>query len=288
MLNDRSLNMVARNIARPSNYLALLRAFRVYEHPLVATSRYFMGRGDYPCSTRVRTSIGPQNITLFNSHDAITLHEIFCREDYRCPSPRVVVDIGSNIGISALYFLTRSHSTYCELYEPDPRNLAKLSENLKDFEGRFALHEAAVADRQGVLAFAREPTGRYGTLEASSWVWNRSGTSERISVRVEHVNTVLDEVISHHGMIDLLKIDTEGSELATILTIDPTLRTRIRHIVIEWADHRVRLEGFQASHSCDTIMFRNNLYLASMIQAGADWAYELGRLANGPGFVFGG
>jgi FkbM family methyltransferase len=261
MLN-RSLKMIARNIIRPSNYIALARAARVYERPLAAVSRYFLGRGEYPCSVRVRTPIGSQDITLFNCHDAITLHEIFCREDYRCPSPKVVVDLGSNIGISALYFLTRSHSTYCELYEPDPQNLPKLLQNLKGHVGRFTLHEVAVADKQGVLAFTREPTGRYGTLETNSWLWNSPSNSGQISVSVEHVNMVLDKAISRHGTIDLLKIDTEGSELTTLLAINPALLTRIRHIVIEWPDHRVKLDGFHASTTCDTIMFRNNRYLS--------------------------
>ena len=261
MLNDRSLKMIARNITRPSNYVALVRAIRVYERPLAAASRYFLGRGYYPCTARVRTPIGPQDITLFNSQDAITLHEIFCREDYRCPSPQIVVDVGANIGISALYFLTRSPSTYCELYEPDPHNLVKLLQNLKGHEGRFTVHEAAVADRQGVLAFAREPTGRYGTLETDSPLWNSSSGTERINVRVEHVNTVLKQAVARHGMIDLLKIDTEGSELATLLAIDPTLRASIRHIVMEWPDHHVSLAGFHAVPTCDTIMFSSYVYL---------------------------
>jgi FkbM family methyltransferase len=261
MLNDRSFKLIAHNVARPSNYAALARTWRVYEHPLTAASRYFLGSGDYPCSVRVRTPIGPRNITLFNSHDAMTVHEIFCREDYRCSSPpQVVVDLGSNIGVSALYFLTRSQSTYCELYEPDPRNLPKLLQNVQEYSGRFTLHEVAVADRQGVLSFGREQTGRYGSLETDGWDGNSPGGvhTEMISVRVQHVNTVLDEAISRHGVIDLLKIDTEGSELTTLRAINPELLARVRQIVIEWSDHHIRLGGFRASSSCDTIMFRNN------------------------------
>jgi len=258
MLNDRSLTMIARNVTQPSNYIALARAAQVYEHPLTAMSRYFRGGGDYPCAARVRTPIGLKDVTLFNSHDAITLHEIFCRGDYDCPSPQVVIDIGANIGISALYFLTRSRTTRCELYEPDPNNLAKLSKNLKGYEDRFVVHEAAVADRQGVLAFTREPTGRYGTLETDSWLWD-SPMTEKIKVHVEHVNTVLESAVARHGAIDLLKIDTEGSELATLQAIDPSLLSHIRHIVIEWPDNQAKLEGFQATRSCNTIMFRNTL-----------------------------
>jgi hypothetical protein len=59
-------------------------------------------------------------------------------------------------------------------------------------------------------------------------------------------------------MIDLLKIDTEGSELATLHAIDPSLLEHIRHIVIEWPDRDLKLDGFSVSSSCNAIMFRND------------------------------
>lgn len=260
MLNDRSFNLIIRNVVQPRNYAALARVGWVYERPFAGISRYFFGGGRYPYSMRVRTPTGLHPVTLFGSQDAITMYEIFCREDYRCPSPpRVVVDLGANIGISALYFLTRSRAVYCELYEPDPRNLPKLLHNLRGYSGRFVIHETAVADREGVLPFRREPTGRYGRLETDSWVWNNPAgmDTEIINVRVEHVNTVLDQAISRHGVIDLLKIDTEGSELATLLAIEPTLRANVRCIIIECFEHNVKLDGFSASSSCDTITFTN-------------------------------
>jgi FkbM family methyltransferase len=250
------------------NYVALARMFRVCEDPVAAASRYFLGRGDFPCTVRVRTPSGSQEMTLFHRHDAITMHEIFCREDYKStPPPKVVVDIGSNIGISALYFLTRSPETFCELYEPDPLNVQKLEVNLRGFGGRFSLHETAVADRAGTLLFTREPTGRYGRLEPASTGQSGVSTNEpdsgdsaistAIEVRVEHVNTVLEDAIARHGEIDLLKIDTEGSELATVHSIDPALLARVRRIVIEWFDRHVDLEGFGASSSGDTVTFVN-------------------------------
>jgi FkbM family methyltransferase len=272
MLNDRSIWLIARNVARPVNYLALARLGRVYDRPLAAAARYFFGSGEYPITVRVRTPIGIRPVTLYNGQDAITLHEIFCREDYRCPSPpKIVVDLGSNIGISALYFLTRSPETFCELYEPDPHNVSKLLTNLENFNGRFTLHEVAVADREGFFPFSRESTGRYGRIDAHAEGPDELGSSEgandtqgspevrreRILVRVNHVNTVLDEAISRHGVVDLLKIDTEGSELATVMSIDRELLSRVRHIVIEWFDAGVKLNGFSASSSCDTIMFSN-------------------------------
>ena len=77
-------------------------------------------------------------------------------------------------------------------------------------------------------------------------------------MRVEHINAVLSQALARHGVIDLLKVDTEGTELATVMAIDPALRGHIRRIVIEWFDRGVSLDGFAASYSCDTITFTNS------------------------------
>jgi FkbM family methyltransferase len=255
MLNGRPLSLTARNIVLPSNYAALTRAVQVYERPAHAMMRYLIGHGDYPCSVRLRTALGRQEVTLFCSQDAITIHEIFCRGDYRLdPPPQTIVDIGSNIGISALYFLTSSSSAYCDLYEPDPSNVEKLRTNLADFEGRFTLHQTAVADRSGVLPFMRESTGRYGSLDPERWL---QATGEQMNVQVEHINTVLDRALSWAGIIDLLKIDTEGPELATVQSIDADLLKRIRHIIIEWGDHKVVIDGFRTDSQCNAVRFTN-------------------------------
>src|SRR6266516_129528 len=111
--------------------------------------RYLLGGGTYPYRCRLRTPLGRAEPTLYSHHDVWTVVEIFCREDYRAsPSTEVVVDIGSNIGISALYFLTRNQACRCHLYEPDPRNCARLKENLAPFADRWQLQEVAVGPEE--------------------------------------------------------------------------------------------------------------------------------------------
>jgi FkbM family methyltransferase len=174
----------------------------------------------------VRTPAGVVAPTVYSHHDVITVSEVFCRGDYRLPAgARVVVDIGSNIGISALYFLTRSATLRVHLYEPDPRNAARLRANLEAFAGRWTLHEEAVADRGGVVSFGREDTGRYGGIGVAA--------AEQIKVRCRHVNDVLGPVLASHGRIDLLKIDTEGLENRTVAAIDEALVRDIGEIVFE-------------------------------------------------------
>ena len=269
MLNGRSRRLVARNLLRYENYLALVRMYRVCEHPIASGRRYFLGSGTYPVVVGIRTPVGVQRVTLFGPHDAMTAHEIFCREDYRTPlAPRIAVDFGSNIGLSALYFLTRSDTTVCELYEPDPRNVEKLRINLRGFESRYTLHESAVGPAAGVAPFATDLTGRYGTLDQSSWVFeharrasgaptDRVGPAPVIDVKVEGVNDVLGEVLDRRASIDLLKIDTEGTEFDIVRAVDPVILARIDRIVMESFDSSVSLPRFKARFSCDTVTLVN-------------------------------
>src|SRR5829696_753236 len=143
MLGGRRPSMVAREALSGANYRAAWRMLRICAEPRRALGRYLLGRGRYPWRCPVRTPGGTVAPTLYSVHDMWTLNEVFCREDYRAgPELGAVVDLGSNIGISALYFLTRARSARCWLYEPVPRNAERLRLNLAGLEGRYELREA--------------------------------------------------------------------------------------------------------------------------------------------------
>jgi FkbM family methyltransferase len=165
----------------------------------------------------------------------VTVHEVFCRLDYLAPpTVRTVVDIGSNIGVSALYFLSRNVDTFCYLAEPDPRNIARLRMNLAPYSARYALEDCAVSDSAGIVEFGIESTGRYGGIGLD--------LDEAILVRCREINAFLDDVIADRGSIDVLKVDTEGLEERTIKAIDPDLLRRIRVIYFESPEP---LEGYR-------------------------------------------
>ena len=226
MLASRGLGRVARAPFSKWHWIALRNAFRVYERPLEALVRYVFGWGSYPYTCALRTPLGRARATLYSPDDMQTVNEVFCREDYAAPSDaRVVVDVGSYIGISALYFLTRNPSLRCYLYEPDPRNVERLRGNLHPYEERYVLHEHAVADADGEADFGVEPTGRYGGI--------RVDTGQTIRVRVREINDVLVDVLDAEGRVDVLKIDIEGLETATVAAIRADVAERVRLIVFE-------------------------------------------------------
>jgi FkbM family methyltransferase len=250
-LNARPWWLIRRNALRPSNYRALLEAAFVYEQPVRSVRQYFVGGGIYPHDVGVRTPLGRRDVTVHGSHDVITVHEIFCRRDYRSsPPPQVVVDLGSNIGISALYFLTRTPSTHCVLYEPLPSNVERLTSNLVGFEDRFEVHRAAVAPFSGMTQFVVESTGRYGHL-----VDGAEPALDTIDVEVCEVNNVLERVLASHNRIDLVKIDIEGLELDTLRAIRPDVLERVDGVAIEWFGAADALPGFRATRVADVVSY---------------------------------
>jgi FkbM family methyltransferase len=163
---------------------------------------------------------------LFSKDDILTVNEIFCRQDYRADeSDLVCVDFGSNIGVSAAYFLTRSPSTFVYLFEPLPQNLGRLKDNLAQFQGRFELHEVAVGLRTGSVEFGWEETGRYGGIGRP--------LGKSMQVPCVDSNEVLDKVIMRHGNVDILKIDIEALEPDLVERLPRSLARCIKRIYVE-------------------------------------------------------
>jgi FkbM family methyltransferase len=208
------------------HYRALWNTLRRGVDPWDDLHRYVFGGGDYPYRSRVRTPVGTVGVTLFGPHDVLTLNEVFYREDYRARKDiRTAVDLGANIGVSALYFLTRNRVCRAYLFEPDPRNVERLRRNLAGLEDRFRLSTEAVTEADGEFDFGVEETGRYGGIGVQ--------TAETIRVRGRDVNAILDEILAEVDEIDVLKVDIEGLEPQVVGAIKPDVLDRIRTIYVE-------------------------------------------------------
>lgn len=212
-------------------YAAMARSLTVYRSPFEGVARYVLLTGSYPVAFPIRTDAGSRSVDLFSPADFKTLHEVFCRLDYPCVgSERVIVDIGANIGLSSLRFLTRCPEARVVMFEPDPRNIARLKKQLAGFEDRYELHEKAVAPVGGRLRFNTEPSGRLGTLIEPHW---DESDLEVIEVDAIGIAEALSDIVSRYGNIDILKIDAEGVERDLINGIPNSTFTRIATIYAE-------------------------------------------------------
>jgi FkbM family methyltransferase len=231
-MGTRSWARIINAPFQPIHYNALLGIFREYPNPIENLKRYLFDAGEYPYPIKIRTPIGEVRPTLWTPHDIRTVNEIFCRRDYPADENiKVVVDIGSNIGISALYFLSRNPYVKCYLYEPNPENVHKLIDNLSGFEQRYRLHEIAVGTQSGQLQFATEPTGRYGGLVIDNIY--RGNCSQKITVDCDDINSTLKSIFEKEQSIDILKIDTEGTEVSLVKSICTEFLYKIKRIYFE-------------------------------------------------------
>ena len=226
MLGNRTAKQVLTALCQRRHYVALINMCRLYPRFLDGLWRYLTGKGSYPYDIEVRTPVGLILMRLYSHHDLLTVNEIFCRQDYFADSSLGhAADLGSNIGISAMYFLTRNAHSKCTLYEPDPRNITRLKQNLRGFEDRYRLFQSAVSDHAGQIEFGIEPTGRYGGIGLN--------TGKSIFVSCIHINEAIVNILQYTSEIDILKIDTEGVEVQTVDAIDPDLMRYISTIYLE-------------------------------------------------------
>lgn len=186
-------------------------------------------------SLHAKTPVGQIMVTLHQREDCFTLHEVFGLECYFSEADSNIVDLGSNIGISALYFLSRNESCKVFCYEPLPENIVKLRANLKCFSGRYSLSEVAVSAFTGRINLNVEPTGRYSGIDCS---WGEAMSFNSVSA-----HDVLDEIIDAHGRIDLLKVDIEGAEKYFISELSARTLKNIELIYIE-SDNDVQIATY--------------------------------------------
>jgi len=197
------------------------------DRPIDFIRRYVTGRGSYPTAIILMTPAGKLRLNCYSPDDVQTINEIFFREDYRVDDDvNVIVDFGSNIGFSCAYFLSRDRQAFCYAFEPLAQNVERLRSTLAPFRDRYELAATAVGTTEGVVSFGWEPTGRYGGIGQL--------TGKYIEVPCRDSNAVLDEIITRHGEIGLLKVDIETMEKVVVSRIPTHLAERIKHIIVEF------------------------------------------------------
>lgn len=221
----RSIQAILKAPFEGRHYRAALNMARTFHRPGRAFLRYLFDGGRYPSRVTLRTPAGVVNATLYSHHDLLTVNEVFCRRDYGCETKAsVVVDFGSNIGISGLYFLTRNPAAHVYMFEPLPMNIERLRGNLQPYQARFTLCEAAVGLDDGEVSFGYESSGRYGGVGLEH--------EHQMMVRCRAANAVLEEIIARHGRIDVLKIDIESMEQEIVRGLGWRAQ-HIEHVFVE-------------------------------------------------------
>lgn len=127
------------------------------------------------------------------------------------PPDGVAMDIGANIGLSAVVLATLLPRGRVIAAEPAPRTAQALRETLalNGMEGRVAVEQVAVSAAPGKTAFSADATHSAGSKIVDEGTMDRAALAPVI-VPV----TTLDGLVARHGLarLDLVKVDVEGYE----------------------------------------------------------------------------
>ena len=202
-----------------------------------------------------------------------SVHEIFgddlAAHGIDLPRDGVFVDVGANIGLFAMYLHGLCPDATIHAYEPIPTTFAALERNIAGLSTRCHAHRTGLGAAPGNAAFdhfpgitglstARPDVGRHLAAGLKKLMFSadagdnvqeildRTGATEarqdesfvRELFRSETVEcpiSTLSGELADHGIdrVDLLKIDTEGSEKDVLAGIAEGDWSRIRQLMVE-------------------------------------------------------
>ncbi len=187
--------------------------------------------------TRLAVRHGPTIYARPQDTAAFIFGEIFIYPTYERPgfpsvkSGETIVDLGANIGIFTLRCEYLAPGVRVYAVEPDPGTFAQLHENVRrnGLESSIKIYNLAISDSAEPLYL--EPTKHSGHRSLGH-------TPQGNPIPA----MTLDAFFSHAGIdhCDLLKIDTEGAEIAIVEGAARDFWPRVERLAIEFHHNDTR------------------------------------------------
>lgn len=221
------------------------------------------------------------------------IKEIFRHQAYRRPGfelrpTDVVVDLGGNVGVFALWAAPQVK----RVISVEPTKAVECLEQSLALNSirNVSIVRSAISDGPGTLELLEYPgfngVSHNATFKPAKWgqriiklLWRK----ERVKpVRVSCPCQSLDEVLRTHdvGQVDFLKVDCEGGEYAVFDSISDETLGRISRIVLEFHeihpshDHRRIVTRLQSAGF--EVKVERSLLDRYFLQAGMLWARRVG------------
>jgi len=203
--------------------------------------RFFLNKKDYydDLFITARLEFAPQVSLELKSADVSHKTIAFCGF-YELPVTRYIaklaklhgglmVDVGANYGYYSCLWAGLQTNNHVIAFEASPRNIAPLKNNIirNKLQSNIEVCEKAVGKKPGSLFFDLGPDDQSGWGGLTISKYNNS---------IEVSIVTLDDLFSDnkYDQIDVLKIDTEGSDAWVIEGAERLLRShKIRHIFFE-------------------------------------------------------
>lgn len=245
----------------------LINAFRFHR-------RYIQNGLTY--SSPLTESILSYTVEFFHYGELINLfEEIFIEQVYSFKSTATnpfIVDGGSNIGLSILYFKMIYPTGRVIAFEPNPKAYELLTKNIiNNHLSSVTVFNVALSDQEGDASLF--PGNQYsGSLTAS--LFNSLEQDSTEVIKTKKASSYI------HEEVDLLKLDVEGSETEILNDLISSKKIDlIKEMIIEFHPliTKVTVEIFIESFSQTN--FRCNCKMNQLHPGSTDWIIHGSRQA---------
>ncbi|MFT7528546.1 MAG: FkbM family methyltransferase [Arenicella sp.] len=178
----------------------------------IGGTRYIIASDD-DYIEHIRNGFEPEMVKLFKTLAA---------------NSKTILDIGANIGCTAILFAELSKKVYA--FEPSPTTFAYLEKNIsKSGRSNVLLQNIGLGSEQGESTLTFAPSNRSGGFVSNQTLASAGHTVEKIVIRQ------LDEVANSLDLqaIDFIKIDVEGFEGHVLSGAKKTLLSNRPIVVLE-------------------------------------------------------
>ena len=140
-----------------------------------------------------------KQIFVDNEYDSLNLPD----------TAKTIIDLGANIGLSALFFIKKFPDARIVAVEPDAVNFLIMEKNLETFSKSVSFLQAAIWPTDGEVTLVTEDDN-HASLGAWGVRTEASNGNPALSVKAVSIPTIMKQ----YGMdfVDILKVDIEGAE----------------------------------------------------------------------------
>lgn len=208
--------------------------------------KYFIKSKSYRFAMNLRDKSHNPKYLLWNnnkifyrtsSSDMSLIYEILLKSqkkaEYFFPKeikPKVILDIGGNIGITSVYLSRIFPKAKIYSFEPLKENFDLLEKNIQNYKNITAFNFGLGSNNGSFKIYLSDNPENYGGASLyPDENGNDSGSFSECDVK--NINDFLDE--NNIYSIDLIKIDTEGAEFEILSSLNESLLSKVSWITGE-------------------------------------------------------
>lgn len=157
-----------------------------------------------------------------STSDMTLIYEVLLKSEYKSEyylptgfSPKIILDIGANIGITSIYLINKFPNAKIFSFEPLLENYDILKKNTENYKNIKVFNFGLGKNNETLDIFLSDDSANFG---GGSLFPEAGGTCNRkVKCEIRNIQDTLAEL--NIKAIDLIKIDTEGAEFDILTSL---------------------------------------------------------------------